>query len=243
MKTQLLIALAALLLPAAPGAKLTGKVHFDGERPEKRPLPVEPAAAKGCCPEGEKVDDGDPTLRIAEDGGLANVVVTVDVPGAKLSVPEKAFEVDQKRCVFEPHVTVVPAGSKVVFLNSDSVMHNVHTYSSGKNEDINNATAPGGKEELLLARGDRISVVCDIHKWMSSWIVVSESPYYAVTKADGSFEIEGLPPGTYSATFWQEKLGKIKQNITIKPDGSSEPLEVKMAFKKKKAAAGEQPKN
>ncbi len=242
MKIQLLLALGALFLSAAPAGKLSGKVRFEGERPEKRALPIEAAAAKGCCPDGEKVDANDPTLLIAEDGALANVVVTVDVPGAKLAVPEKPYEIDQKKCVFEPHVLVVPAGSKVMFLNSDSVTHNVHTYSSGKNEDINRATAPGGKEELVLARGDRVSVICDYHKWMSSWIVVSESPYYAVTKADGSFEIEGLPPGTYSATFWQEKLGKVKQDITIKPDGSSDPLELKMAIKKKKPA-GEQPKN
>jgi len=234
MKIQLLFALCALLVPAAPGGKLTGKVRFEGERPEKKPLVVEAAAAKGCCPEGEKVDATDPSLLIADDGGLANVVVTLDVPGAKLEVPEKAFEIDQKKCTFEPHVLVVPAGSKVVFLNSDTVTHNVHTYSA-KNEPINKTTAPGGKEELVLARGDRVQVRCDYHLWMSSWIYVSESPFYAVTKADGSFEIPGLPPGTYSATFWQEKLGRVKQDVTIKPDGTSEPVELKMSEKKKKS--------
>lgn len=241
MKLELLLAVALLALPAAPEGKLTGKVRFEGERPEKKPLVVDPAPAKGCCPDGEKVDATDPTLVIAEDGSLANVVVTVDVPGAKLVVPEKPFEVDQKKCVFEPHVLVVPAGAKVVFMNSDGVTHNVHTYTA-KNEPINKTTAPGGKEELVLARGDRVSVTCDYHKWMSSWIYVSETPYYAVTKADGSFEIAGIPPGTYSATFWQEKLGKLKQDVTIKPDGTCEPVLVKMSEKKKKAE-GDKPKN
>jgi plastocyanin len=235
MKPQLLLALCALALPAGPEGKLSGKVRFDGERPEKKPLEIVPAAAKGCCPEGEKVDATDVTLLIAEDGGLANVVVTVDVPGAKLVLPEKPFEIDQKKCVFEPHVLVVPAGSTVVFKNSDGVTHDVHTYSQ-KNEPINKTTAPGGKEELLLAHGDRVTVRCDYHPWMSSVIYVSESPYYALTKADGSFEIPGLPPGTYSATFWQEKLGRVKQDVTIKPDGSCAPLEVKLSEKKKKDA-------
>jgi len=235
MKVQLLLALCALLVPAGPEGKLAGKVRFDGERPEKKPLTVEPKLATGCCPEGEKVDAVDPRLVIAEDGGLANVVVTIDVPGAKLAVPEKAFEIDQKRCRFEPHVMIVPAGSTVVFLNSDTVTHNVRTLTA-KNEPINKSTAPGGKEELLLARGDRVQVVCDYHPWMSSWIYVSETPYCALTKADGSFEIAGLPPGTYSATFWQEKLGKVKQEVVIRPDGSSDPVELKMAEKKKKDA-------
>jgi plastocyanin len=233
MRVQLLLALCALLLPVGPEGKLTGKVRFEGERPEKKPLTVEAAAAKGCCPESEKVDATDPSLLIADDGGLANVIVTVDVPGAKLVVPEKAFEIDQKKCTFQPHVLVVPAGSKVVFSNSDGVTHNVHTFSA-KNEPINKTTAPGGKEELLLEKGDKIQVRCDYHPWMSSWIYVSESPFYAVTKADGSFEIPGLAPGTYSATFWQEKLGRVKQDVTIKPDGTSDPVELKMSEKKKK---------
>jgi plastocyanin len=242
MKIELLLALCALLVPAAPAGKLAGKVRFEGERPEKKPLAIEAAAAKGCCPEGEKVNAVDPSLLIAEDGGLANVVVTLDVPGAKLEVPEKAFEVDQRKCTFDPHVLVVPAGSKVVFLNSDSVTHNVHTFSA-KNEPINKTTAPGGKEELALERGDRVQVRCDYHPWMSSWIYVTESPYYAVTKADGSFEIAGLAPGTYSASFWQEKLGRVKQDVTIKADGTSEPVELKMSEKKKKDTKGESPKN
>ncbi len=237
MNPGIACALLALLVSPAPEGKLHGKVRFDGERPEKKPLTVEPAAAKGCCPDGEHVNAEDPTLLIAEDGGLANVVVTVDVPGAVLKVPEKPFEIDQKKCVFSPHVMVVPAGSTVVFMNSDSVTHNVHTYSA-KNEPINKTTAPGGKEELLLAKGDRVQVRCDYHPWMSGWIYVSDSPYSAVTKADGTFEIAGLAPGTYSATFWQETLGKVKQEVTIKADGTSEPVELKMAPKKKKDDKG-----
>lgn len=233
MNLGIACALVALLVSPAPEGKLHGKVRFDGERPEKKPLTIEPAAAKGCCPDGEHVNSDDPSLVIAEDGGLANVVVSIDVPGAKLVVPEKPFEIDQKKCSFSPHVLVVPAGSTVVFLNSDSVTHNVHT-ASAKNESINKTTAPGGKEELVLAKGDRIQVRCDMHPWMSGWIYVSDSPYTALTRPDGSFEIAGLPPGTYSATFWHEVIGRVKQDVTIKADGTSDPVELKMAPKKKK---------
>jgi len=221
---------------AKPAPKLTGKVRFEGERPEVKPLTVDVDKSKGCCKEGESVSTVDPTLLIDKDGGLANVVVTIDVPGSKVKPAEKPVEIDQKKCNFEPHVMIVTAGSKVVFLNSDSVVHNVHTYPM-KNEPINKTTAPGGKEELLMEVGDRIKVTCDYHPWMSAWIVVTETPHHALTKADGSFEISGVPPGTYSATFWHERLGRVKQDVTVAADGTAAPMEVKLSEKKKKDPA------
>ena len=69
---------------------------------------------------------------------------------------------------------------------------------------------------------------------MNSWIFVSETPHYAITKEDGSFEIKGLKPGTYKAELWHEKFGKGKGEIVIKEDGSSDMVEFKMGEKKKK---------
>lgn len=235
--------LAALLIQPAPcledpkpAPKITGKVRFEGEKPEIKPLAIDPEKSKGCCKEGEKLNEADPTLVIDKDLGLANVVVTIDIPGTKVKPAEKPVEIDQKKCAFEPHVQVVTAGTKVVFLNSDSVVHNVHTYPM-KNEPINKTTAPGGKEELVMEVGDRVKITCDYHPWMSAWIVVTETPYYALTKSDGSFEISGLPPGTFTATFWHERLGRVKQDITVAADGTAAPLEVKMSEKKKKEPA------
>jgi hypothetical protein len=127
----------------------------------------------------------------------------------------------------------VPAGGKLVFLNSDQVSHNVHTYSE-KNDQFNQTIAPGSKEERVLAKGEKFQVKCDIHPWMSSYVFVSETPYYAITKADGSFEIKGLKPGKYKLELWHEKLGKAKAEVVVKDDGTSDPVEVKMGEKKKK---------
>jgi plastocyanin len=231
---SLLFASSAPVQEAKPAPRIVGKVRFDGERPQIQPLAIDPEKSKGCCKEGEVLSAVDPTLLIDKDGGLANVVVTVDVPGAKVKPAEKPVEIDQKKCAFEPHVQIVTAGTKVVFLNSDSVVHNVHTYPM-KNEPINKTTAPGGKEELLMEVGDRVKITCDYHPWMSAWVVVSETPYFALTKPDGSFELSGLPPGTYSATFWHERLGRVKQEITVAADGSAAAIEVKLKEKKKEA--------
>jgi plastocyanin len=198
-----------------------------------KPLSISADQAKGCCAAGKEVDSRDPSMVIADDGAIANVVITVDVPGAECKPPAEPLHIDQKECHFDPHVQVVPIGGKVVFLNSDQVSHNVHTYAQ-KNDSFNKTIAPGSKEEQTLAKGDKIEVKCDIHPWMNSWVYVAETPFYAVTKADGSFEIPGLKPGTYKGEAWHEKLGKKKLEVVVKEDGSSDPLAVMMTDKKKK---------
>jgi plastocyanin len=238
MKSLILLSITAVGSAAiastipAPEGKVTGSVKYDGKPPEMKPLAITEEKAKGCHGAGEQMDTKDPTLLVSADGGIANVVVTIDVPDAKLEIPAAPVEMDQKKCRFEPHVVVLPAGAKVVFLNSDEVSHNVHTYAT-KNDPLNKTIAPGSKEEQLLAKGDKITVKCDIHDWMSAVIFVTDTPYYAVTAEDGSFSIAGLKPGKYKAELWHEKLGKEKAEVVVKDDGTGDPIEVKMGEKKK----------
>ncbi|MFN0008026.1 MAG: hypothetical protein ACKVXR_08980 [Planctomycetota bacterium] len=238
MKTPILLAIAAIgsvafasTTPATEG-KVTGSVKFDGKAPELKPLAITEEKAKGCHGAGQTMDTTDPTLVVSKDGGIANVVITIDVPDAKVEPSAEPVEIDQKQCRFVPHVRVLPAGGKVLFLNSDEVSHNVHTYAT-KNDSLNKTIAPGSKEEQMLAKGDKIQVKCDIHDWMSAYIFVTDTPYYAVTAEDGSFSISGLKPGKYKAELWHEKLGKEKAEVVVKEDGTCDPLEIKMGEKKK----------
>jgi plastocyanin len=219
---------AATLTPA--DGKATGKVKLDGAAPTLKPLQITDEKSKGCCPAGAKMDTTDPSIVVGKDGGIANVVVMVEVPGEKVEAPKEPVELDQKMCHFEPHVRVIPAGGKIVFLNSDGVSHNIHTYCN-KNDPFNKTVAPGSKEEVTLAKGDKVQVKCDIHDWMSAWVYVADTSHFAVTKDDGSFEIPGLKPGKYKVEAWHEKFGKAKGEVTIKDDGTSEPLELKMKDK------------
>jgi plastocyanin len=212
--------------------KVTGHVKFDGKMPELKPLAITEEKSKGCCPAGSKMDTSDPSMVVSKDGGLANAVVLIEVPGEKMEPSTETVEIDQKLCHFEPHVKVVPAGGKVIFLNSDQVSHNIHTYAN-KNDSFNKTVAPGSKEECTLAKGDKVQVKCDIHDWMSAWVYVAETPHFAITKEDGSFEIGGLKPGKYKVEVWHEKLGKAKGEATVKEDGTCDALDIKMGDKKK----------
>jgi plastocyanin len=230
----------AFTLPRVePSATLTGritldpsaaegtKVVYDGEKPEMKPIVIDAEKAKGCG----TVDTADQSLLIGSGGGIANVVIAVEVAGAAVKAPEKPVVLDQKSCRYEPHVTVVPVGTTVEFANSDTIGHNVHTYP-GKNDPFNETVAPGSKAARKLDKEDRIEVKCDIHPWMNSWIIVANTNHYAVTGADGSFSIPGLPAGEHNAKLWHEKLGKADAKIKVGADGKCEPLEVKMGAKK-----------
>ena len=210
-----------------------GKVVFEGEKPEMQELEIVAQKAEGCVAEGS-VNAVDNSLLINDAGGIANVVVVVEVDGAEVKVPEEPIVLDQKGCRFEPHVVAIPAGATVSFLNSDSISHNVHLYP-GKNDPYNGTIAAGSKADRVLEKEDKIEVKCDIHPWMKSWILVTDTPYMAVTDADGAFSIPDLPPGEYKVKFWHEKLGKSDGKLTVGEDGRSEAMEVKMGAEKKKS--------
>jgi plastocyanin len=155
-------------------------------------------------------------LVVGADKGIANVVVYVRDKGVKVN-PELAaaaagqkLELDNKDCRFQPHVQFVQTGQELVIKNSDTVGHNSNV-ATVKNPPSNNLIPAGGQSTVKFSSDEAIpaQVTCNIHPWMKAWLVVRPNPYAAVSKADGSFEIKGVPAGEVELQFWHEKAGYI----------------------------------
>ncbi|MFQ5862154.1 MAG: carboxypeptidase regulatory-like domain-containing protein [Candidatus Brocadiales bacterium] len=126
----------------------------------------------------------------------------------KKRMAERHFTLNQKECTFYPHVQIIPVKSSVELRNGDPLMHNLHSYSM-KNSSFNESI-PGGGQPIAKTFQFRevVKVGCDVHKWMSAWIVVRDNPYFCLTGDDGSYKITGIPPGEYKLRIWHEAFKK-----------------------------------
>jgi hypothetical protein len=102
-----------------------------------------------------------------------------------------------------------------------------------KNTAFNEGVAGGGKLPKTFEYPETIKMTCDVHKWMTSWLIVQDNPYYALTGENGKFKIKDVPPGTYTLRAWQESLGKVTQEITVKA-GEETKADFEMTKKKKR---------
>ncbi len=145
--------------------------------------------------------------------GLENTVIYVeDAPGE--AAPGVRYAIDQKDKVFLPFVLPVPAGEEVVFVNSDPILHNVHSYT-GKDTIFNWGMPLQGFEmkKRFEDPGD-VLVLCDVHPEMEAWVKVVPTGYYTMAGADGTFVLEGVPAGEYTVTAWHPRAKK-PQSLTV----------------------------
>jgi hypothetical protein len=163
---------------------------------------------------------------IVANGGLQNVFVHVKSGLDGWIVPAASAEpvvLDQEGCMYRPRVLGIRVGQKLVVENSDGATHNVHSRPD-RNEGFNRTQPPGGAPVEWVAEKAEVMIPfgCDIHPWMKSWVSVREHPFFAVSGADGSFTIAGLPPGEYTLEAAHEKLGKKTGKVTLSPSGTAE---------------------
>ncbi len=208
---------AAAVIDQANAATVTGKVAFTGDKPTMRALDMSanPACARmhGDAVKSEEVV-------VNDNGTLQNVFVWVKagVPDQQWPTPSTPVELDQKGCMYTPHMIAVMTNQPVNIKNTDPTNHNVHPMPK-INQDWNQSQPPKGDALTKTFPREEIGipVKCNVHPWMRAYINVVSHPFFAVTGNDGTFTIKGLPPGNYTIETWHEKYGTQDMQVTVAP--------------------------
>ncbi len=202
--------------PAEPlgTSAIAGVVRFDGDAPELRPLNMD--ADPACA--AKHAEPVYPEILVVDDqASLANVLVYVadNVPQGPYP-PAEPPVIDQQGCRYTPRVAGIMVGQELKVLNSDELLHNVHSLSE-VNRPFNRAMPAAIKEATFSFTDEEpaFRIKCDVHPWMSSYLGVFGHPYFTVSGPDGSFEIPGLPAGTYTIEAWHERLGTMRSGVTL----------------------------
>jgi plastocyanin len=202
---------------AVAASSITGTITFDGKVPTLRPLTMDadPVCAKKHA--GKPV----PNESLALGGGntMGNIMVWVSkgLPAGKTwPAPKDPVVLDQNGCQYKPHVMGIMVGQAYKILNSDGILHNIHTLPK-INKSFNQGMTPTMKEATTtFAKPEGVfPIKCDVHPWMSAYIAVFTHPFFSVTSTDGKYTISGLDPGTYEITAWHEKLGTQTASVTV----------------------------
>ncbi|MGH9758663.1 MAG: carboxypeptidase regulatory-like domain-containing protein [Candidatus Acidiferrales bacterium] len=201
-------------------ATITGRVVLEGPAPAPRMIDM---SGEPACRAAHPAPVDFPDVVTGEQGALANVVVYIKsgLGNESFGAPRTPVTLDQKGCLYEPHVVALMTNQVLSIRNDDPTIHNVHLLAH-----LNrpwNKSEPSGVPPLQETF-DRpelaMPLVCNVHPWMHGFIFVFANPYFQVTTRSGEFTLRNLPPGAYTIEAWQEKLGTLDQTVTLGPHGS-----------------------
>jgi plastocyanin len=197
---------------------------FSGKAPEMPELPrkSDPVCAAKPMKSNEVIVNSNNTLK--------DVLVRI-APGAvkgKFSAPPATVSVKQQDCMYVPRVQGAVAGQLVEVENDDKTMHNVHTYKG--QETILNQGQPAGsppiKKDSIASEATTSNAAlkfkCDVHPWMTGFLVVTDHPFFQTTGADGAFKLDKVPAGKYTVEAWHSKYGVKTMQVTVEANKAAE---------------------
>ena len=157
-------------------------------------------------------------LIVGKDGAVKNVALfmdkkskTKDIHPSLEKPSEKPIVLDNKNCVFVPHVLFVRPGETVQVTNSDATGHNAN-FNFFNNQATNFLVPAGGSKDLKVMTDEPapIPVECNVHPWMKAHLIVAEHPAIGISGEDGVLEIANLPVGPVTLRAWHE-VGKLDE--------------------------------
>jgi plastocyanin len=221
IENRLMLAAVLVVVLGWPGvasaaSTVTGTVTFEGKAPPLKPLAMD---ADPACAKKHTTPVPSEALVLGSGSTMGNIIVYVSkgVPAGKTwPAPKTPVTLDQNGCQYKPHAQGIMVGQPYRILNSDGILHNVHSLPK-INTQFNKPMPPTLKEATTtFTKPEPIfQIKCDVHPWMTAYIGVFTHPFFSVTGTDGKFTISGLDPGTYEITAWHERLGTQTASVTV----------------------------
>ena len=216
------------------GGTIQGKVMLTGTMPYPRVYHLILFPNIDMCAEIETDDEMNRVLddfKISEDGGLKDVVITLENVEAGKPFNKEPILIDSEDCKFSPDVNVVRQGEAFKVNNIDAVMHNSQVYQAERGKIIQNLPIPpesitDGK--VTFQKKYKIfQMICGMHEFMQTWGYRVQNPYYFITKLGGDFKIDNIPPGDYNLNAWHYLMKPKSEKIHVAKNGT---VEVKFSF-------------
>ena len=196
--------------------EIAGKVYFKGEAPRLRRIMLDkdPVCAS-LHPEGALPEDG----RVNANGTLPNAFVYISKGAEKFSgaAPTEPVTLTQMECEYEPHVLGIMVGQPLRVVSNDPTTHNIHIMPKvGHDFDVTQQPGSPPVSDKFSKPQVMVPVHCNIHNWMQAYIGVVSNPHYAVTGNEGTFQIKGVPAGSYTLSIWTATFGTQEHDVTVR---------------------------
>lgn len=207
----------------AGAADIVGTVTYKGTPPpEKEITPILNDPTCAAMYNGKA-----PTTHfyvVGPKGEFGDVIVSLQGVTGSTGASAVPAVLDQKGCLYTPTILVLQTGQKLTVKNSDPVLHNVHLNPTAPENEkandtlINAAQMPNGADlTYTFVKPEKfLKFQCDVHPWMFAWVTIEDSPYYALSGADGKFVIKNVPPGKYTLEAAHRKAGTVTQQVEVK---------------------------
>ncbi len=194
--------------------EITGKILFEGTKPHLPQISMsqDPECARELHGKAVYPQDGE----VNANDTLPNVFVYIKSGAHKYPAPRRAVTLDQKGCMYIPHVLGIMVGQPLKVVNTDLTTHNIHVMP--KNNPAWNQSQPPGAapfEKKFANPEVMVPVHCNEHPWMNAYIGVVTNPFYDVTGTNGTFTIKGVPAGQYTLQAWTATFGTQEKTVTV----------------------------